>query len=125
MGVFTAAGKNVLLNTIDGAGWYAAPFNGDPSDGGTELSAQTDEGRIALNSKLAAAASGIIATDTALLWTADPSGSDITINHVGIYDADTAGNLVAFASVDSRTLTEDETLTIDAGDLDFALTDPA
>ena len=121
MGVFTAAGKNALLNEIDGLGWFAAPFNGDPSAAGTEQSATTTEGRIALDTKLAAAASGSIATDTALTWTATGA---TTIDHIAIYSASTAGTLLGFASVDSRTLANGETLTIDAGDLDFALTDP-
>ena len=122
MGVFTAAGKNALLDTIDGLGWHAAPFNGNPSSSGTEESSDTTEGRIALDTKLAAAASGSIATDTALTWTATGA---TTIDYIAIYTASTAGTLLGYASVDSRTLAIGETLTIDAGDLDFALTDPA
>ena len=121
MGVFTAAGKNALLNEIDGLGWFAAPFNGDPSGGGTELSGSTTEGRIALTGKLAAAAAGSVANNAALLWTATAS---ITIDHVAIYSAASEGVLLGRASVDSTARTSGQEVTFEPGDLDFSLTDP-
>jgi hypothetical protein len=124
MGVLTTAGKNALLDLIGAQGWYAEPFNGDPSGAGTALGAQTDEGRQAIDG-FASAASGEVATNEAFTWTAAPSGSNITIDYIAFYDAATDGNLVGYGSVSSRTLEADETVTYPSGAITFTLTDPA
>ena len=121
MGVFTDAGKNVLLDTIDGSGWYAAPFDGDPAGGGTEQSSDTTEGRIILDSKMGSAASGTVSNSTAILWTATAT---ITVDYIAIFDAASGGNLVASDDVSSQTVNDTETLSIPIGDLDFILANP-
>ena len=122
MGVFTAAGKNALLNEIDGLGWYIAPFNGGPSGAGTEVSSSTTEGRIALDAKLGTAASGTVSNSAAITWTATGT---ITVNHVAIFSAASGGTLLGFDSVESQTADATETIGIAIGGLDFNLTDPA
>ena len=122
MGVFTAAGKNALLDTIDGLGWHAAPFNGNPSSSGTEESSDTTEGRIILDSKLGSASSGTVSNTTAITWTATAT---ITVDYIAIFDAASGGNLVASDDVTSQTVNSTETLSIPVGDLDFILANPA
>ena len=122
MGVFTDAGKNVLLDQIDGLGWYAAPFNGNPASGGTEESSDTTEGRIILDSKLGSASSGTVSNTTAITWTATAT---ITVDYIAIFDAASGGNLVASDDVTSQTVNSTETLSIPVGDLDFILANPA
>lgn len=125
MSVLTTAGKNQLLDAIDGTAtsltWYLAPFDGDPSGAGTEKSSSTTEGRTQLtSSNMAAAASGSVASSSAITWTATGS---ITVSYVAIYDAGAAGNLVGYDAITSKSLLNTETLTIPSGSLTFALTD--
>lgn len=125
MGVLTTAGKNQLLDAIDGTTtnltWYLAPFNGDPSGAGSEVSGTTSEGRTQLtSSNMAAAASGSVASSAAITWTATGS---ITVDYVAVYDAASAGNLVGYDAITSKSLANTETVTIPSGSLTFSLTD--
>lgn len=127
MSVLTTAGKNQLLDKVDGdtgaLTWYIAPFNGDPSGAGTEQSSNTTQGRVQLtSSNMAAAASGSVASSADLTWT-NNSGSDITIDYFGFYDAASNGNLVAYDAITSMTRADGESVTVEAGDLTFSLTD--
>lgn len=125
MSVLTTAGKNQLLDKVDGdtgaITWYLDPFNGDPTGAGTSVAATTSEGRQQLtSSNLAAAASGSVASSADITWTATGS---ITIDHVAIYDAASGGNLVGYDAITSKSLANTETLTIPTGSLTFSLTD--
>lgn len=125
MSVLTAAGKNQLLDKIDGATsaitWYLDPFNGDPSGAGSSVAGSTSEGRVQLtSSNMAAAASGSVSSSADITWTATGS---ITIDYVAIYDAASAGNLVGYDAITSKSLANTETLTIPSGSLTFSLTD--
>jgi len=125
MSVLTTAGKNQLLDAIDGTSttltWYLDPFNGDPSGAGSSVAATTSEGRTQItSSNMAAAASGSVASSAAITWTATGS---ITIDYVAIYDAASAGNLVGYDAITSKSLANTETLTIPSGSLTFSLTD--
>lgn len=125
MGTLTTAGKNQLLQKIDGnttaVTWYLAPFNGDPAGAGTEVSATTTEGRQQLTtSNLGSAASGVLSNDVAVTWTATGS---ITVDYVAAYDAAAAGNLVFSDAITSIARTTGQTVVVAIGDLDISLTD--
>lgn len=125
MSVLTTAGKNQLLDKVDGATaaitWYLDPFNGDPTGAGSSVAATTSEGRQQLtSSNMAAAASGAVASSAAITWTATGA---ITIDYIAIYDAASGGNLVAYDAITSKTLADTETITIPTGSLTFTLTD--
>lgn len=124
MGVFTTAGKNALMDQLEGLGWHYAPFDGDPAGAGTEVSSSTTEGRQAVNATLAAAASGDVATDADIVWT-NNSGGSLTISHIAFYDAASGGNLVASTALTaSVTLADGETVTIASGAALFDTSDP-
>lgn len=123
MGVLTAAGRNAVLDQIEGLGWYYAPFNGDPSSTGTEVSGTTTEGRQAVNATLGSASSGSVASDAAVTWTATGA---VTISHIALYDAASAGNLVGHTALTaSKTLANTETLTLAIGEITITASDPA
>lgn len=118
MGVFTDAGKNVLLNAIEGAGWYAALFSGEPGNGGTEQT-NFENPRLALNGALAVGASGEVTSNADLTWTANGAN---TVTWIGFYDAAADGTLVAKDELtDPRSLVANDVLTVEAGALDFDL----
>lgn len=123
MGVLTEAGRNAVLDQIEGLGWYYAPFNGDPSVAGTEVSGTTSEGRQAVNATLGTASAGSVASDAAVTWTATGS---ITIDYIALYDAASAGNLVGYTALSaSKTLVSTETLTLAIGEITITASDPA
>ena len=122
MGVLTTAGKNALLNAIDGLGWHAALFNGEPGSGGTEQAAFS-AARLAVDGALAAASGASVANDADLTWSA--TGAN-TVTWIGFLDSATAGNLVGKHQLSSaRTLISGDSLSVPIGDATFALTDPA
>lgn len=123
MGVLTAAGRNAVLDQIEGLGWYYAPFNGDPSGAGTEVSSTTSEGRQAVNATLGSAATGEVASDAAVTWTATGA---VTIDYIALYSADTAGTLMGYTALSaSKTLANTETLTLAIGEITITASDPA
>jgi hypothetical protein len=66
-----------------------------------------------------AAASGAIANDAAISFTAMPAA---TITHVGVWDASSAGNFLwGGALAASKTTNSGDTFTIPTGDLDVTL----
>lgn len=66
--------------------------------------------------------SGNTATTTADIEYATATAGYGTVTHVGIYDASTAGNLLAYAALTaSKTITTGDVMRIPAGDLDITL----
>jgi len=115
MGSYTADGKNVMLDALGAVAVFAALFNGDPSDAGTELSGGTPAyARKAQGWGSAAAGSmeddGDIAFDC-------PAGS--TVNYVAWYTADTGGTLLAYDAVTEETFGSQGTYTLTQSLLDL------
>ena len=116
MGSFTNTAKNTMLDALESTYTiYAALFNGQPSVAGVELTGGSPAyARQAVT--LAAAASGQI------LVTADETfdvASGSTVNYIALYDAVTAGNLLAEDDVTEETygaqgqyILDSQTLTI-------------
>lgn len=127
---FTNYLEDAVLDHVFGGNAYSAPstlyvglFTAAPSDtgGGTEVSGggyarQTATFTVSGTSPTEATNGAAIDYPTA---TADLG----TITHVGVFDALTSGNLLAYASVStSKTINTGDVLRIPAGDLDIQLT---
>ena len=66
--------------------------------------------------------SGNTATTSAAIEYATATASYGTVTHVGIYDASTAGNLLAYAALTtSKSISSGDVFRIPAGDLDITL----
>lgn len=98
---------------------YLGLYTAAPSDagGGTEVSGG-GYARQAIT--FGAAASGAIANTAAVEFTAS-GGNFGTITHVGIFDAATTGNLLAWKAITSVTINDGDTLSFPIGDIDVTL----
>jgi hypothetical protein len=99
---------------------YLAIYTTTPSDagGGTEV---TGSGYARQLTVFGAASGGAITNTAAESFTAS-GGSFGTVVAVGIFDALTAGNLLAWDGIASATITDGDTLTFPIGDIDISLT---
>lgn len=99
---------------------YAAAYTVAPTDagGGTEVTGGS-YAREAVT--FSAASGGAITNSSAVTFTtATANWGDVVA--IGIFDASTAGNLLAWDGVTSTTINSGDTLQINAGDLDISLT---
>lgn len=131
-----------LLDHVFGNAAYSAPatlhvalYTAAPSDtgGGTEVSTSnwTNYQRAAVTNNATnfpAASGGAKANGTAISGfyssgsTATIPSGTVVVTHVGILDASTSGNLLAWADLTvSKTLSNGDTFTIPTGDLDITL----
>lgn len=130
MADFTATAINAMLDWLDGVDdppavgtRYLTTFNGDPQGAGSEnISTITGSAnRIAITADMAAAAAGAATNDADITITASAVGA-ATVDYVAIYDAITAGNLLASTQVTSKSVGIGDSLSVLAGNLDFAIT---
>jgi len=102
--------------------WHLALYTVAPSDtgGGTEVStSNTAYARrpVAFN------VSGNLATNGSAIEYATATASFGTVVAVGVFDASTSGNLIAYANLStSKAISTGDILRIPAGDLDITLT---
>lgn len=100
---------------------YVGLFTESPGDDGTgdEISGGSYVRKAATFS---AAASGAITTSGNVTFTGMPDTTATPITHFGIYDAESAGNLLIHGAFnDAKVTNAGDTLTITAGDLDVSL----
>jgi len=122
--------EDKVLDHVFGGSAYTAPgtlyvglFTAAPSDsgGGTECSG----GSYARKSMPAMAVSGTSptqATNGAAVEFATATGAWGTVTHVGVFDAASSGNLMAWAALTaSKTVASGDVFRFDAGDLDITL----
>lgn len=132
MSSFTDYTENLVLNwlfTTNSAtrptAWYVGLFTAAPSDsgGGTEVSGNA-YARTATGTMSVSGTSPTNCTNSAAIeFPAASGGNWGTITHVAIFDADTSGNMLGWASLTtSRTINDGDILRIPAGDLDITLT---
>jgi hypothetical protein len=131
MADFTASPRNSMLLWLVGkadpsatATRYITTFNGDPQGAGTEnLSSLTgSSSRINMTTAMTTSpSSGTLASTSDITFTASASSS-ATVDYVAVYDNQTAGNLLASASVTSKSITAGDGLKILAGNLTFSIT---
>jgi hypothetical protein len=99
--------------------WHIALYTGAPDDtgGGTEVSGG-GYGRQAVTFTI----SGNTASNNAAIeWDTATSGYG-TVTHVGVFDAATSGNLIAYAALTtSKTIDTGDVFRLPSGDLDITL----
>lgn len=122
--------EDKVLDHVFGGSSYTAPgtlyvglYTAAPSDsgGGTEVSG----GSYARKSMPAMTVSGTSpteATNGAAVEFITATGSWGTVTHVGVFDAASSGNLMAWAALTaSKTVSSGDVFRFDAGDLDITL----
>ena len=123
---FTNFLETEVLDHVFGGNAYTAPvtlytglYTAAPSDtgGGTELS-----GDGYARQATAFTVTGNTASNTSAEEWATATGSWGTITHVGVFDASTGGNLMAYGTLTaSKTIATGDVFRIPAGDLDITL----
>jgi hypothetical protein len=127
-GSLTDYAESKLVDHVTGLTTYTKPtatylglFTAAPSDtgGGTEVSGGS-YARVAIT--WSAATAGVTANSAAITFPT-ASGSWGTITHVGVFDALTTGNLLAWSDLAvSKAVASGDGFEIPIGDLDFTLT---
>ena len=115
-----------ILDHVFGGNAYTAPgtlylalFTSDPAEdgSGTEVS-----GGDYARQSVAFTVSGNTASNTAAIEYPTATASYGSVTHVGIYDALTSGNLMAYASLTAaKTIASGDVFRVPAGDLDITL----
>jgi|TARA_R110000782_G_scaffold267903_1_gene363750 hypothetical protein len=99
--------------------WYVALYTAAPNDagGGTEVS-----GSAYARQSVAFSVSGNTASNTGAVEYPTSTGSYGTVSHVGVFDASTGGNLLAYSALNvSKAIATGDVFRIPAGDLDITL----
>ena len=99
--------------------WHVALFTSNPAEdgSGTEVS-----GGDYARQSATFTVTGNAANNSAALEYPVATASYGTVTHVGVYDASTGGNLIAYAALtSSKTIDTGDVLRIPAGDLDITL----
>lgn len=99
--------------------WYVGLFTAAPGEagGGTEVS-----GNAYTREAVTFTVSGNLATNSAAIEWPTATGSWGTITDVAVFDADTGGNMLVYATLTaSKTISTGDVLRIPAGDLDVTL----
>jgi len=117
-----------ILDHVFGGAAYTAPatlylalFTSDPAEdgSGTEV---TTSGTAYARQSVAFTVSGNTASNTSAIEYPTATASYGSVTHVGIYDASTAGNLMAYAALtSSKTIASGDVFRVPAGDLDITL----
>ena len=115
-----------VLGHVFGATAYTAPatlylalFTSNPAEdgSGTEVSGGGYE-----RQEVAFTVTGNTASNTLAVEYATASASYGTVTHVGVYDASTSGNLMAYAALtSSKSIDTGDVFRVPAGDLDITL----
>lgn len=101
--------------------WYVALFTSNPAEdaSGTEVSTS---GTAYARQSVTFSVSGNTATNTAAIEFPTATASYGTVTHVGVYDASTAGNLIAYAALTtSKAIDTGDVMRLPANDLDVTM----
>lgn len=118
--------ENELLDHVFAGASYSAPsdvflalYTSAPTDagGGTEV---TGSGYARQDITFGTASSGTISNTVAVSFTAS-GGNFGTITAVGIFDASSSGNLLAWKTITSVVINNGDTLNFPIGDIDVSL----
>ena len=99
--------------------WYIGLFTAAPGEagGGTEVS-----GNAYIRKAVTFTVSGNTASNNAAIEWPTATGSWGTVTHVAVFDAETTGNMLAYATLTaSKTISTGDVLRIPSGDLDVTL----
>jgi hypothetical protein len=101
--------------------WYLALFTSDPAEdaSGTEVSTS---GTAYARQSAAFTVSGNTASNSAAIEFPTATASYGTVSHVGVFDASTSGNLIAYAALSSsKAIDTGDVFRVPSGDLDITL----
>ena len=101
--------------------WYIALFTSNPAEdaSGTEVSTS---GTAYARQTVAFSVSGNLATNSAAVEFPTATASFGTVTHIGVYDASTSGNLIAYSALSaSKAISTGDVFRIPTGDLDITL----
>lgn len=101
--------------------WYLALFTTDPTDTGSGTEVSTT-GTAYARQSASFTVSGDTASNSAAIEFPTATASYGTVTHVGVFDASTAGNLIAHAALTtSKAIDTGDVFRVPAGDLDITL----
>ena len=125
---FSNSTETLVLNWLLTAGsatrptaWYLALFTSNPDEdgSGTEV---TTVGTAYARQTAAFTVSGNTASNSAAIEFPTATASYGTVSHVGVYDASTGGNLIAYAALTTaKAIDTGDVLRVNLGELDIAL----
>ena len=125
---FSNSAETLVLNWLFTAGsatrptaWYLALFTSNPDEdaSGTEVSTS---GTAYARQSVAFTVSGNTASNSAAVEFPTATASYGIVTHVGVFDASTAGNLIAYAALTtSKAIDTGDVMRVPAGDLDITL----
>ena len=101
--------------------WYVALFTSNPAEdaSGTEVSTT---GTAYARQSVTFSVSGNTATNTAAIEFPTATASYGTVTHVGVFDASSAGNLIAYAALTTnKAIDTGDVLRLPANDLDVTM----
>lgn len=101
--------------------WYLALFTSNPAEDGSGTEVSTS-GTAYARQSVSFTVSGNTASNSAAVEFPTATASYGTVTHVGVYDASTAGNLIAYAALTtSKAIDTGDVLRIPASDLDVTM----
>jgi hypothetical protein len=130
MGGFSDYWENKILNHIFGKGSYTPPAiyiglsTADPTDDGSVLAEPSGNGytRVQTSATDWNAASNGLVDNAGNITFAQSTGNWGTITHFALFDAATAGNMLAHGALSqSKSISESDTARFEAGDLAISL----
>jgi hypothetical protein len=101
--------------------WYLALFTSNPAEdaSGTEVSTS---GTAYARQSATFTVSGNTASNSAAIEFPTATASFGTVSHVGVFDASTGGNLIAYSALDtSKAISTGDVFRVPSGDLDITL----
>ena len=125
---FSNSTETLVLNWLLTAGsatrptaWYLALFTSNPDEDGSGTEVSTS-GTAYARQTAAFTVSGNTASNNAAIEFPTATASYGTVSHVGVYDASTGGNLIAYAALSTaKAIDTGDVLRVPAGDLDITL----
>jgi predicted metal-binding membrane protein len=117
-----------ILDHVFGASAYTAPatlylalFTSNPDEDGSGTEVSTS-GTAYARQEVAFTTSGNTTSNTAAVEFPTATASYGTVSHVGVMDASTGGNLLAYAALtSSKAISSGDVFRVPAGDLDITL----
>ena len=125
---FSNTTETLVLNWLLTAGsatrptaWYLALFTSNPDEDGSGTEVSTS-GTAYARQTAAFTVSGNTASNSAAIEFPTATASYGTVSHVGVYDASTGGNLIAYAALSTaKAIDTGDVLRLPLGELDITL----
>jgi len=125
---FSNSAETLVLNWLLTAGsatrptaWYLALFTSNPDEDGSGTEVST-VGTAYARQTAAFTVTGNTASNSAAIEFPTATASYGTVSHVGVYDASTGGNLIAYAALSTaKVIDTGDVLRVPASDLNITL----